>query len=495
MDNRNNPQQNTKKPEIIEYSTPSQGLQPKKKRIGLKIFTYLAIFCIISLAVFSTQIIISNQSGTSWIDKIPVISQLKNLAESANKKLKGENADRINILLLGIGGKNHEGGLLTDTIMIASLQPSTQKVALISIPRDLTIPVEGMGWRKINSINALAEKENPGSGSLAVSQAVSDLLDIPIDYYFLIDFTGFKTIIDELGGVKVYVDNTLDDYTYPVLGKEDAYPYESRFEHLHVEKGWQEMDGSLALKFARSRHGVNGEGSDFARAKRQQKIIEATKEKLISANTLFKPKMVGNILKAVGTNIDTNLKIWEIIKLWDMFGDTKQDDIANKVLDNSPKGLLVDGRGEDGAYILTPRSGDFSEIRYLVGNIFYNAPQETKIKVSVEKASLEVRNGTWINGLASKIAMDLENLGFDVIRIANANQQNFQKNVIYDMTGGKKASSLKILKDKTNANVSTDLPQWLSNEIDSATSAEKPDFVLILGQEADDSKSGAINNE
>ena len=178
-----------------------------------------------------------------------------------------------------------------------------------------------------------------------------------------------------------------------------------------------------------------------------------------------------------------------------MFGDTKQDDITNKVLDNSPRGLLVDGRGEDGAYILTPRSGDFSEIRYLVGNIFYNAPQETKTKVSVEKASLEVRNGTWINGLASKIAMDLENLGFDIIRIANANQQNFQKNVIYDMTGGKKTSSLKILKDKTNANVSTDLPQWLSNEINSVTSAEKPDFVLILGQEADDSKSGAINNE
>jgi len=495
MENQNNPEQNVKKPEIIEYSTPSQGLQPKKKKVGLKIFAYLTIFCIISLAVFSTQVIISNQSGTSWFDKIPGISQLKNLAESANKELKGEDNDRINILLLGIGGKNHEGGLLTDTIMVASLQPSTQKVALISIPRDLTVPVEGMGWRKINSINALAEKENPGSGSMAISQAVSDLLDIPIDYYFLIDFTGFKTIIDELDGVKVYVDNTLDDYTYPVLGKEDVYPYESRFEHLHVEKGWQQMDGSLALKFARSRHGINGEGSDFARAKRQQKIIEATKEKLISVSTLFKPKMISNILNAVEENVDTNLKLWEMIKLWDMFGDTKQDDITNKVLDNSPKGLLVDGRGENGAYILAPRSGDFSEVRYMVHNIFYTAPQETKTKVSTEKASLEVRNGTWINGLASKVAMDLEKLGFDVLRIANANQQNFQKNVIYDLTGGKKASSLKILKDKTNANVSTDLPQWLSNEINNATSAERADFILILGQEADDSKSGAINNE
>jgi len=131
----------------------------------------------------------------------------------------------------------------------------------------------------------------------------------------------------------------------------------------------------------------------------------------------------------------------------------------------------------------------------MVHNIFYTAPQETKTKVSTEKASLEVRNGTWINGLASKVAMDLEKLGFDVLRIANANQQNFQKNVIYDLTGGKKASSLKILKDKTNANVSTDLPQWLSNEINNATSAERADFILILGQEADDSKSGAINNE
>lgn len=494
MENQNHTEQNAKRPEGIEYSTPSQALPPKKRRIGLKIFAYLTIFFIISLAVFSTQIIISNQAGVSWFDKIPGISQLKNLAESANKKLKGEDTDRINILLLGIGGKNHEGGTLTDTIMVASLQPSTQKVAMVSIPRDLTVPVEGMGWRKINSINALAEKENPGSGSMAVSQAVSDLLDIPIDYYFLIDFTGFKTVIDELGGVKVYVENTLDDYSYPVLGKEDAYPYESRFEHLHVEKGWQQMDGSLALKFARSRHGINGEGSDFARAKRQQKIIEATKDKLISINTLFKPKTVGNLLTAVETNMDTNLKLWEMIKLWDMFGDTKQENIINKVLDNSPKGFLVDGRGEDGAYILTPRSGDYSEIQYMVKNIFFNAPQETKAKISVEKATLEVRNGTWINGLANKIATDFENLGFDIIRIANANQQNFEKNMIYDLTGGKKSSSLKILKDKTHANISTDLPEWLSSEIDKTTGT-KPDFILILGQEADNSRSGAMNKE
>lgn len=482
------------KKEKIEYSTPVQSdFEQKKKKIGLKIFAYFFIFLLISFAIFSTRVIITDQSATSWISKLPGISQLKSLAESANKDLKGEDRDRINILLLGMGGKNHEGGNLTDTIIIASLQPSTQKVALISIPRDLSIPVEGMGLKKVNSINAIAEAKNPGSGSIAISQALSDILNIPIDYYFRIDFSGFQKIIDELGGIEVYVENAFDDYSYPVPGREEAEPYESRFEHLHVEKGLQEMDGSLALKFSRSRHGTNGEGSDFARAKRQQKIIEATKDKLISVSTLFKPKMITNILKTVEEHIDTNLKIWEMIRLWDMFGDVKQDDIANKVLDTSPNGLLVDGRNESGAYILTPRSGDFSEIQYLVSNIFNNAPKEAKTKIATEKASLEVRNGTWINGLASKVGMDLENYGFEVIRIANANQQNFQKNVIYDLTGGKKMASLKILKEKTNANISSDLPQWLSEEINN--NMPRPDFVLILGQEADDSKSGIANEE
>ncbi len=469
--------------------------EKKSRKVIFKIFIYLSILLIINFFIFSAQILTSNPSSTSWMNKIPILSQIKHLAESANFNLKGEDRDRINILLLGVGGKNHDGAWLTDTIMVASIEPKEKKVALLSIPRDLTIPIEGMGWRKINSVDSFAEQQNPGSGGEATSQAVSHLLNIPIDYYFRVDFTGFQKIIDELGGVDVYVDNTLDDYDYPVLGMEDAYPYSARYEHLHVDKGLQHMDGSLALKFARSRHGVGSEGSDFARAKRQQKIIEAVKAKLLSMNVLFEPRTVSNIISDVNDNISTDLKIGEIVRLWDLLKDVQKENIINKVLDNSPNGLLVDGRGDDGAYILTPRSGDFSEIQYLANNIFGEVPKNDTRDLANEDATVEIRNGTWINGLASRVAVDLENDGFDVVRIANSSRKNFQKSVIYDLTYGEKMKSLASLKDKTGANVSYGLPQWLIDEVaadeKAGKSLKQPDFILVLGQEADNNSSSS----
>jgi LCP family protein required for cell wall assembly len=471
----------------------------KNKKTTLKIIIYFIIFIFTAFVIFSMSASQSDQNKENWINKIPIIGSIKHLVESADKKLKGEDDDRINILLLGMGGKNHDGGYLTDTIMLASIEPSTKKVSLLSIPRDLAIPIEGYGWRKINHVNAYAEMESAESGGLAASQAISDVFNIPVHYYFRVDFQGFINIIDELGGITVNVERTLNDPSYPIMGREKAEPYESRFETLYVEKGLQEMDGTLALKFARSRHGKYGEGSDFARAKRQQLIIEATKEKLLSKWNFLKPIMVSNIIDEFRDHVSTNLKIWEIVKLWDMVKDVERNNIINKVLDNSPSGLLTDMISQEGAYILSPRSGDFAEIEYLIKNIFSEAPIEKKEKVVVEKASLEIRNGTWINGLASETALDLEKYSFDVIRIGNSSRQNFQKSVIYDLTFGEKIDSLAILKEKTKANVSFEIPEWLQDDISkdlkNETNPEQPDFILILGQDADKNASGSINLE
>ncbi|MDD5291097.1 MAG: LCP family protein [Patescibacteria group bacterium] len=473
-------------------------IKPARKKIT-KIFTYLITFLVIAFFIFSSQVIVSEQDPNSWIYKIPIIGQIKHLAESADKQLKGEDRDRINLLLLGMGGKNHDGGYLTDTVMLASLEPSTKKVALLSIPRDLTIPMEGLGWRKINNVNAYAEAKTPGSGGVAISQALSDVLETPVDYFIRLDFEGFVNIINELGGIDVYVDNTLDDPSYPIMGMEEAEPYEARFEHLHIPAGWQKMDGELALKYVRSRHAGGAEGSDFARARRQQKVIEAAKNKFLSKNTLFRPSIITNILSEFDEHLSTNVKIWEAIKLWNMFKDVSGENITNKVLDNSANGLLVETRGEDGAYILTPRSGDFAEIQYLVNNIFSDAPIEAKTKVKVEKSSLDIRNGTWINGLASVTALDLEKYGFNVARISNCSHRDFQKSVIYDLTYGEKMESLSVLKEKTGANVSFNLPQWLiddiKKELEDEKNPEQPDFILILGQDADKTSSGVDNPE
>lgn len=468
-------------------------------KLTFKFFFYSGIFFVLAFAIFFSKALVTDQSADSWWNKIPIIGQIKHLAESADKPLKGEDRDRINILLLGMGGKEHEGGYLTDTIMLASIEPSTKKVALMSIPRDLTVPMEDRGWRKINNINAYAEWEEENSGGKAISQALGDILEMPIDYYVRVDFEGFTNIVNILDGVTVYVENTLEDYRYPIMGRENAEPYESRFEHLYVEEGWQKMDGDTALKFARSRHAYGIEGSDFARAKRQQNILSAVKDKVINKKLLLQPNTIIDIMDELDNHMSTNLKVWEIIKLWSISKDINKDDIVNKVLDNTPNGLLVDARGLDGAYILTPRSGDFDEIKYLAHNIFSNAPIEEKTKVTVEKSTIDIRNGTWINGLASQNALDIEKLGFEIIRIGNASRQNFQKSVIYDLTYGGKQQSLEALKERTNANVSFELPDWLTNDIANEISVNQnpvqPDFILILGQDADKSSSGISNEE
>jgi polyisoprenyl-teichoic acid--peptidoglycan teichoic acid transferase len=470
---------------------------PPKKRLGLKITGFLLAFFIL----FTATVLISGDASESWAGKVPILGKLIGLVESSDKKLKGESQDRINILLLGMGGKNHDGGYLTDTIMLVSLKPSTKEVAMMSIPRDMMIMVEGMGWQKVNAVNALAERKKNNSGGEAISQAISDVLDMPIHYYFRIDFSGFINIIDHLGGVDVYVDNTLSDYRYPISGREDYEDYYARYEHLYIEKGWQKMDGTLALKYARSRHALGAEGSDFARAKRQQKIIQAVKDKLLSADNLLKPAMITSIISELNDNLLFNLKIWEALKLWQMFKDVTSDDISNYVLDDGPSGLLVSGRSEGGAYILTPRGGDYNDIRYLVNSFFPEKTTQTSSSKSsannmvvlenAQSAKLEIKNGTWINGLANQVAIDLDKNNFEILRISNSSQRDFKESVIYDLTYGGKKDALKYLKDFLQADIQLNLPTWLAEEIKNEAGSEErevPDFLIILGENASKNK-------
>ncbi len=462
---------------------PTEAIIPNKKR--KRIITYVIAIVAIGL-IFSGKVLMSSQNGTDWLSGTGFFSKLKHLVPLSDKTLMGEENDRINILLLGIGGGNHEGAYLTDTIMLSSLQPSTKQAALISIPRDLVAPVSN--WQKVNSINAYAEKENPDSGSAVTAKAFAELLQTPIDYYVGVDFSGFSKIIDELGGIEVNVENTLDDYTYPILGEEDNPNYYSRFEHLHIEKGLQTMNGSLALKYARSRHALSSEGSDFARARRQQLVLQAVKDKLLSSKTLLNPVMVTKLINEFNKDISTNLNAWEILRLWEMFKDIDKTQITNKVLSDAPDGLLVSGRGENGAYILTPRSGNFSEVRNMVKNIFatsttgiISTPEKRIVRIS-DNASVTILNGTWISGLAGKTSVMLEQSGFNVLKTGNSPERNYTKTTIYSLaTTTVKDKSLKALKSITGASQSYDFPAWV-DEYQTATSTT--DFLIIIGTDA-----------
>lgn len=443
-------------------------MSPEKNRKSIFVrlvkffFFFLLIFLIVAI-VFSFKIIFSGYSLLENSTEFPktdglstLWNQFRKIFPNQEKLLKGETEDRINFLLLGVGGPGHEGAYLADTIILVSLKPSTRQIAALSIPRDLYVPIPNYGWRRINNAYAFGETVSGQGGELS-SQVISDILNLPVHYWAKIDFSGFKKIIDKLGGINIYVEKDFVDYQYPAPN----YKYQTIF----FKKGWQKMDGETALKFARSRHGNHVEGSDFSRAHRQQKILLAVKDNVFSFYTLIHPKAITDIFKELGESFKTSLEPWEIIRLAKIGREIKKEQIFTEVLTTGLSGPLYPEKTPDGAYILMPKNNDFTEISQLVQNIFQLAELEKKKDlIKQEAAQMIIENGTKITDLAAKTARLLEPDGFQTLRIGNAPQQNFEKTIIYDLSRGKKPHSLDYLEKKLGVNVSPSLPNFIYEE-------------------------------
>ena len=206
-------------------------------------------------------------------------------------------AGRTNLILLGIGGEGHEGGDLTDSMLFVSLDLVGSTATMIPLPRDIWVPSLAA---KINTAYHYGQKD-------LVKTAVSEIMGLPVNYVVTLDFSGFVKAIDIVGGVDVEVDRSFDDYEYPIAGQENAEPVSARYEHIHFDAGLTHMDGSTALKFARSRHAQGEEGTDFARAARQEKIILAFRNQVFSSNTLFNSKIIGQLKDNLTSSVDTDL--------------------------------------------------------------------------------------------------------------------------------------------------------------------------------------------
>ena len=470
--------------EVVEKVEDFEEVFSNKKR---RRFTNALIFVVVLALIFSGQVIMSSSGASVWLEQNNFFNKIKSFAPSLDKKLQGEENDRINILLLGMGGEGHDGAFLTDTIILASIKLSTKEVSLVSFPRDMVSPTNN--WRKINSINAYAEAAEPGSGGQKTIESMSELLKMEIDYYVRVDFNGFAKIIDEIGGIEIVVENSFVDNMYPIEGQENNPNYYARFEKLTFKAGKQTMDGATALKYARSRKAFGIEGSDYARARRQQLMIEAVKNKLLSAGTLLNPVTLSKLANQLNKNVSTNLEIWEVLRLWDIGKDIERDQIINFVLNDAPNNYLVSSRGEDGAFILLPKSGNFSDIRSLVQNIFPEpeVTEETKIRKEAIQtisgtSSVTVLNGTWVTGLAGRKSALAKEAGFEVLEVANAPMRDYSKTTVYDLSDGQKDAALKILKDILNAQESKSLPEWVKEY---KLSSSSPDLIIVLGSDAD----------
>ena len=455
---------------------------PENKKLGnlSKIALFLTILLIFLFGGFSYLVAISAQDESNTlieeIKSIPIFKNISHLTISNDIDLRGEKEDRINFLLLGIGGEGHDGANLTDTLMIISFQPSTLKTALISIPRDLYVNIPNYGQRKINNAHALGEMEEEGKGVDLLKQVILENFNIPIHYVLRADFDGFVTLIDEVGGLNVFVDNSFTDYSYPTN--------DYKIQTVSFKKGWQIMDGDTALKYVRSRHGTSGEASDFARNKRQQKIIQALKEKLISFNTLKNPKNISKIISTVEDHSYTDMEIWEMARVYKIAKDVNPENFINLVLDSSSGGYLYDSKTSDGQAVLLPVDGNFTKISLAINNIF----QEKTTNLALPPCQIEIQNGTSKTGLAYDTSLILENLGFEIAKLGNANTSDYSNSIIYDLSQGKRQAELDTLKKKLGVESTNIMPVWLKSNAD---------FVLILGADSIDKilaqNNGTIN--
>ncbi len=383
-------------------------------------------------------------------------------------KLNGEGDGRVNILILGRGGPGHTGPDLTDTILIASIDPSQHEAALLSLPRDLWVKPAGHGYMKINSVFAAGKSQGMNDklgiinaeekGLKLLESTISGVIGIPINYHAIVDFEGFKKAINTVGGIDIDVKEKV----YEVMRLENKQYV------LDVKTGNQHFDGLRALAYARCRH--CSPRSDFDRNLRQREVLVGTKNKIFTVGTFANPIKINELLSAFGDHIRSNLKLEEILRLYEIGQQIDSSKIESIGLADPPNNYITT-QSINGLSTVVPRAGvgNYKEIQNFIRN---------KLKdgfLLKENATVMVLNGTNVTGLAARTADELKSYGYNVSKVADSPIKNQQSTIVVDMRSGQKKYTKAYLEKRFGIKVSSTIP-------DNRIVPGEADFVIILGQ-------------
>jgi LCP family protein required for cell wall assembly len=294
---------------------------------------------------------------------------------------------------------------------------------MLSIPRDLWVPIPGYGEGRINTAHFLGDaKKYPGGGPALAKKAVQYNLGVPVHYYVRVNFDGFRQAIDILGGITIDVEESISDSRYP----DENYGYKS----IYIPAGQQNMDGEMALQYARTRHG----GSDFTRAKRQQQVLLAIRERVLSLDLLATlPVRLPSLMRTLEGTIQTDLQPGEILALAQLASKIPSENIKSSVIDQN---LTLPWRTPQGADVLIPNR---EKIRLVVDELFAaSAPEvaepvtEIVSEVASEGTTIEVLNGTTRASAEQEIGAMLSQQGFQVVRIGQADRLDYDTTIIID---------------------------------------------------------------
>lgn len=381
-------------------------------------------------------------------------------------RLQGEGDGRVNILLLG----TDDAAALTDTIIVASIDPIHDEAALLSIPRDLYVQREGLGSMKINEVfpnehnRAMTEQATTRQadvrGYRAIQDTVSEVTGIPMHYYVSIDIDGFQRAIDTVGGVTMNVE----DPVYEVLSLEGQ-----RYV-LNVQPGEQEFDGLRAMAYVRSRK--TSPRGDFDRSERQRELLIALKNEIVSSGTWSNPNRISGLFNDFSDNVTTSFGIDEIMRLREIADDIGAQSVSSLELVGDEPNNFITSSNLNGLSIQVPREGmyEYSEIQNYVRNTLRDG------YLRQENANVLVVNGTNQPDLAERTTKQLESFGYNVAPPQSAELSNYQETVLVDLTMGEKKYTKRYLEQRMKTFASSRLPSGVS------INTEGIDFVILIGQ-------------
>lgn len=356
----------------ISKKLKSKALVSKFKRKLLKNvwLVRVLIFSGVLLILFLIGLIIAKAVSTT---SFPYYSSLGNKflfpKENTIQTING----KINFVVLGKGGEGHEAPDLTDTIMFVSLDVDNKKARLVSLPRDMWI---ASLRAKINSAYYWGKEKQEGGGLSLAKSTIEEVVGEPVSYAIVLDFSGFKDIIDAMGGVDVEINEGFIDEKYPIAGREDDMcngdpEYACRYEKIEFAKGVEHMDGQRALKFVRSRQAIGDQGTDIARAARQQIVVEAIKQKLLSKDVVLSPNKMAKIFWEIKGSMETDLSDEQLATLARYFYEAR----TNVKSISIPDGILVNppiSRMYDNQYVFVTKTAKWDDIHTWIDGLFNN---------------------------------------------------------------------------------------------------------------------------
>ena len=338
-----------------------------------------------------------------------------------------EGTERINLLVMGIDQREHEQGpWRTDTMLVLTIDPVTMSGGMLSIPRDLWVPIPGYEEGRINTAHYLGEiYDYPGGGAVLATKTVQYNLGVPIHHYARFNFTAFEHMVDLIGGIDIYVEEEISDATYP----DEAYGYDP----FYLEAGWQHLNGEMALKYARTRHSVGG---DFDRAKRQQQVLMAIFEQVTRLDLL--PELAPRapeLWQTLQGSVVTDLTLDQIIALAQLASEVDREQIRYVVIDEYYTQFWST---PDGQEVLIPLRDRIRELRDYIFTSEAAPPQQVadpSVRLETEAASIEVLNGTTTAGLAALTTEYLQQEGVEIAYTDNADRSDYPESLVIVHTG------------------------------------------------------------